>query len=107
MRFVYIRDSKGFPLACAAICATHIGDHIGLSVHDPKFKFSKAFIRDVAEGRARAMFRKDTYMAFAAKIDLSSSASFTADVYNEILASEYGKRLHPRVTRAMREYLEL
>jgi len=45
-------------------------------------------------------------MSFTSRIDLGSSATLVADVYNEILASEYGPRLHPRVTRAMREFLE-
>lgn len=61
----YIRDEKGFPIACVAAVKGHMnGDKpdaadrvaIGISVHNPKDRYDRALGRGIALGRAKALF---------------------------------------------------
>lgn len=50
-KFTYIRNEKGFPVACLAY--TREGDQFkyAVSVHNPKDKFNREMARKVAGGR--------------------------------------------------------
>ncbi len=116
-RFVYVRDTNGFPVACAAILDDGgTTPCVGVSIHNPEDKFDRSKARHIALGRAKALSDGDrdcVGYAFVAKTKLEPGTSFVADVYQEILSSwltadvgSWDAPLLPtRVTRSLRGYL--
>jgi len=106
MSYVYVRDSKGFPIACACILRHQDSTFVGMSIYRPGDKFDKSLARKVACGRAQAM-AEGRFPDFADTLynPIEPGTSYVADVYQAILNSDLASDLPARVVQAMEAYL--
>jgi hypothetical protein len=101
MKFFYLRDKSGFPVAGVASILTNTNQvQFSLSVFNPKDSFDRARARAVAEGR----LRKGKLTG-----ELPLAPRVKTHIIEMILTSRHicgDKKIHPRVREAARLWLE-
>lgn len=81
--YFYIRDSRGFPVACvAAVNVSNDRAALGISVFNPSDKYDRVLGRKIALGRAQALINRHP----DSTDDLShwvTGVNFKSDSYNK------------------------